>query len=420
MGSIIKRIWDVITGNWFWALADQGAASLGTFLTSIILARSLPPTEYGIFALICGVINFLNSLHSALVIVPLSTKGAWVEEHEIRRMTAASLILTTFLTIPLGIVLCGATWAIGRPGLAPWAILSLILWQFQETIRRAFMARLRHREAVFGDIISYLGQAGLVWIYAGNWKMSVKEAFILMAITSGAAGMLQMLQHGMRWMELAEVRQLGHVFWNLGRWVLMTNFVSLFLSQAYPWALAFFYSAAASAEFQAVSNILGITHPVAFGIGSLIYPAVARTRGERGEREATKIGFSYGIQGGMLLLPFYLILVIWPQWALQLFYGSNSPYLGLAGILRLFVICYLIGYLANLMVVILNSLERTRVAFFSQLASAMTTMFIGLPLTAWGGVAGATAAGGLTSLTRLMASGFFLRQPKASIGRPFS
>jgi O-antigen/teichoic acid export membrane protein len=394
----------------FWALVDQGAVSLGTFLTSVILARSLSPMGYGIFVLICSVINFLNSLHSALVTIPLSTRGARTEAHEIRRIATGSLILTTMLTLPLGAVMCAATWIVGRPRLAPWAIMLLVLWQVQETMRRAFMARLRHREAAWGDIISYLGQAALVWTSLRYWELTVEGALIMMAVTSGAAGLVQMVQHGLSWIEFTEIHLQAVVFWGLGRWMLMTSFVGIFLSQAYPWALAFFYGARVAAEFQAVSNILGISHPVAFGIGSLIYPAVARARGEHGERAATRIGFSYGLRGGMLLLPFYLILVIWPQSVLRLFYGAGSPYLDLSGILRLFVLAYLIGYLANLMVVILNSLERTRVAFLSQLASAITTIVIGLPLVIWGGIAGATAAGGLTSLTRLMASGFFLRQ----------
>jgi O-antigen/teichoic acid export membrane protein len=111
----------------------------------------------------------------------------------------------------------------------------------------------------------------------------------------------------------------------------------------------------------------------------------------------------------MLLLPFYLVLILWPQWALRLFYGADSSYLGLAGILRLFVLYYSIGYLSTFMMTILNGLEKTKVAFFSQLASAITTIVVGAPLTAWGGVVGATAGGGLTNLALLIASGFYLK-----------
>ncbi|HZF40982.1 MAG TPA: hypothetical protein VE715_19320, partial [Blastocatellia bacterium] len=98
--------------------------------------------------LICGVIYFLNSLHSAVVTTPLTIKGACAEESEIRRMASGALVLTALLTPPQAIVMCGAAWAVGRPGLAPWAITALIFWQFQEAIRRTFMARLRHREAI--------------------------------------------------------------------------------------------------------------------------------------------------------------------------------------------------------------------------------------------------------------------------------
>jgi O-antigen/teichoic acid export membrane protein len=139
-----------------------------------------------------------------------------------------------------------------------------------------------------------------------------------------------------------------------------------------------------------------------------------RANGERGNREATKIGFDYALQGGLLLLPFYLILILRPQWALQLFYGANSPYLGLTGILRLSALCYSIGFLSIFMMIILNGLEKTKAAFFSQLAGAITTIVVGAPLTAWGGVAGATAGGGLTTLAQLIVSGFYLRNSHKS------
>jgi O-antigen/teichoic acid export membrane protein len=414
--SSIKRVWTTKTGNGFWALTDQGIVSLGTFLTNVEMARSLPPAEYGIFALICGVFNFLNSLHSALIVVPMTTRGSWMETPQIQRVVTGSMALTVLLFLPQGLVVVAATWAVGRPQLAPWALVALILWQFQETVRRAFMARLRHREAALGDILSYLGQAGAVWICTTHWSLSVGKALILMAATSGIAGLAQMAQHGLARVAAAEIREQGRLFWQLGRWVLMTNFTGLFLSQAYPWSLATCYGPAASGQFQAAANILGISHPVAFGIGSLIYPVVARAKSEQGERAAAKVGVTYGIQGGMLLLPFYLALLIWPQAVLQLFYGAASPYVELTDILRLLVVCYLIGYLANLLVIILNSLERTRVAFFSQLASALTTMIVGLPLTVWGGVIGAAAGGSLTALARLMASGFFLKQTTTTSG----
>ncbi|HEY8459664.1 MAG TPA: hypothetical protein VIM99_04745 [Blastocatellia bacterium] len=407
--SFLSRALSVKNRSGFWALADQAAVSLGSFLTNVILARSLPPIEYGIFALICGVIYLLNNLHSAVVIVPLTTKGACAEENEIKRMATGALLLTVPLILPQAVVICLAAWAAGRPGLIPWVIAALIFWQFQEIIRRTFMARLRHREATWGDIARYLGQALIVWIYAAGQGISIEKTFAVMAFASGAVGLLQTIQHGLKWTAPAEVRRLAGAFWRMGRWVLMTNSAGMFIFQAYPWILAFFYTAAASAEFQSVGNILGVSNPIFIGIGSLIYPAVAKTSSELGNRAATRVGFGYALQGGMLLLPFYLILMLKPQWALQLFYGDDSPYLGLTGVLRLFVICYSIGYLSNFTVVILNSLQETKVAFFSQLAGAITVIVVGAPLTAWGGVAGAAVSGALTAMAQLIVGGFYLR-----------
>ena len=62
------------------SLADQGMVSLGNFLTQIILARKLAPGEYGIFALLFGVLFIMNVCHWALVAYPLSVRGSLADE----------------------------------------------------------------------------------------------------------------------------------------------------------------------------------------------------------------------------------------------------------------------------------------------------------------------------------------------------
>ncbi|HKX27321.1 MAG TPA: hypothetical protein VJ302_06495 [Blastocatellia bacterium] len=413
MASWIQKLRSKRASQGFWALSNQGILSLGTFLTSVAVARSLPPAEYGTFAIICGVTNFLNSMHSAVVIVPMLTRSAGGTTDEARRIAAGSMVLTAVLMLPL--LICGGAtaWALGRPELALWTILAMICWQFQETIRRVFMARLRHGEAAWGDALSYLGQAALIWGYSSRWPLSARNALIMMAFTSGVAGLIQTFQHGVRWMPVAQIIRLGETYWKLGRWVLLSNFSGVLMTQSYPWMLAVCYGTAASAQFQALINILGISHPVSFGIGGLLYPVVAQANGAHGQRAAIKVGLSYGLQGGLLLLPFYLLITIWPHGVLQTFYGAQSPYLELTGTLRLFALAYSISYLSHFMTVILNSLELTKIAFYTQVVGIATLVVVGLPLTIFGGVVGAVVASGLTTFTRLMVSGFYLTRSAA-------
>ena len=71
--------------------------------------------------------------------------------------------MTLLLLIPESIAIAWGTAAVMGWQLAPWAIAALIFWQLQETTRRALMARLEHRRAIIGDIVSYFGQVALVW-----------------------------------------------------------------------------------------------------------------------------------------------------------------------------------------------------------------------------------------------------------------
>jgi O-antigen/teichoic acid export membrane protein len=57
-------------------MADQAVVSAGNFVTAILLARAIAPSEYGIFALIYALMLFMVSVHSALVAYGLSLQGA--------------------------------------------------------------------------------------------------------------------------------------------------------------------------------------------------------------------------------------------------------------------------------------------------------------------------------------------------------
>ena len=86
-----------------WALADQGIVSLGNCATNVMLARSLAVAEFGIFALLLEAMLFLNSLQAALVIYPLSVRGAILDREGLRRLAGSCLMLTLALALPLGL-----------------------------------------------------------------------------------------------------------------------------------------------------------------------------------------------------------------------------------------------------------------------------------------------------------------------------
>ncbi len=396
-----------------WALADQGVVSLGTFATNLILARILPPEEYGVYVILFGVLLFLNSIQYAVITFPLTVKGATSDQDSIRRLASSSLLSSFGLALILGAAMFVAAKMVGRLQLAPWAVGALFFWQIQEVFRRALMAHQRYYEAMWGDALSYLGQAGLVFALSLEGHLSAQSTFIVIAATSGIAAVVQAIQLGLKSVNLSQVWHTVKDFWRLGSWLLWNSLVAIFFTYlAFSWTLAYFHGFKEAAALQAVLNILGASHPIIFGMRGLIVPAVARANRESGKDAAQWVAFGYALQGGILLVPYYAVIMLWPRILLTTFYGQSSPYIHLETPLRLFAPAFIFFFLSVVLTSLLDGLEETRRAFWAQLVGGFAFLIIGLPLVAWGGVTGVSIGRNFYGLTLVVACLIILRRTK--------
>jgi O-antigen/teichoic acid export membrane protein len=287
-----------------------------------------------------------------------------------------------------------------------------LFWQFQETLRRALISQLRHNEVVWGDGLSYLGQAAMVWFLTQEKWLSLDSVFVVMMLTSAAAAGLQAIQLGLKSMTFTELRVLIKNFWNFGRWILLTNLLSSLSIQVFPWSLKFFHGLQATASFQVVANVLGVSHPVLFSLGSLIIPAVVQANLRGGMEEVWQATWKYAFLGGALVLPYYAVLLCWPREILTAFYGSNSPYLhlGLETPLRLYVLSYALMYFSLALQALLYGLEDSRAVSLVQVISTLTGIILGIPLVMYNGVLGASLGAVCISISGVTAFSFLTRK----------
>jgi O-antigen/teichoic acid export membrane protein len=405
-----------LTLQGFWAIADQGVVSLGNFLTTIILARTVSPHEYGVWTVTFGLILFLNVLPASLITYPLVVRLASQNEDRAGELIVAALVLTTVLALPQMLVLFCVSSLIGGAALALWACFGLLLWQVQETTRRVLMARMAFRAALFTDAISYLGQAGLFSLMARSGTLSTHNGFAVIGLTCGLAALAQLLlirtQLRVRITGAIKIRDWMSTFWNTGRWVLGSNLLTNLSLHAAPWALFLLRGPAEAAGFQAVSNLMGVSHPIVLSLGNVVVPAAARARVTAGLLAARRVALRHGSQAGLLLLPFAVILLIFPRQLLGLFYSSTSPYAVLEGPLRLLTIVYVLRYFSMTLTFLLNALEKNRVQFVFELCGSLLLGGLVVPLVIWFGLSGAILAIGLLVAVRLTGNVLILRSVK--------
>ncbi len=393
-----------------WAITDQAIVSAGNAISNIYIGRTLDPSHHGLFGLVLSTMLYLNSLQAALVIYPLSVKGAVVDTARLRAFTGVCLMLTLLCGVPLAL----ATGLIGgifgeSATLAIWTALALLLWQLQETLRRILSARLRFKESVWGDGVRYLGQAAIIFFLAMSGMLTLTTAFATIAGTSVIAGLFQAWQVGIERPRWQDVKDFAYEFWCLGRWMLAGNVTLLVSTLGLEYALSLSWGLATMGQFQAMSTIVKLSHPLLFGIGAIITPVAARAFSDGGTKLARSLSAKYALQGLLLLLPFYGILLIIPTVALRLFYPNVEAYAGLGNELRIYVLWYMVLYAASVLGAYLSGLERARHHFHAQIIHAFGSAVIALPLTYFFGLSGMLIGGVIAKLTLCAAILYYIR-----------
>jgi O-antigen/teichoic acid export membrane protein len=379
----------LVDAHGFWALTDQGVVSLGNFATTIVLARALAPQEYGTWAVIFGLLLFLNVLHASLISYPLTLIAATGDDIESRSGFSAALGLTILLALPLGLVVISVSWLIGIPQVGLLAWLTLFAWQLQETTRRALIARFSCRKAIWGDAVSYLLQAAILWWLWRNGELTLARSFAVLAATYFVAAIVQAFQLGRLLNRPSLNVKQAREFWNTGRWVLWSNLATNFSIQAVPWALFVIRGPVEAAAFQAISNLQGVAHPVMLSLGNVVVPAAARARAREGLTAARRVAFKYAAQGGLLLLPFFAAQLIYPRQLLGIFYGSGSAYVVLDSALRFLTVAYAMHYFSLSVKFLLNALEENRGQFVAELCGSVVLAILVVPLVMFFGLRGA-------------------------------
>ena len=420
--------WDLPLSAWprllagrpaVWALTDQAASSLGNALTTLALARGLLQSEYGVFTLLYGLMWWIMNSYGAVVLYPLSVRGAPADLLTLRRLASEALVLGGLILLVLGLVMLPAASANGRADVGWWALAAIAVWQLQETLRRALQAHLRHRVAIVGDALSYLGQAVLLWGLVISGRLSLEVTFGVIALTSALAAILQAWQLRLRRPTLAGVRETAISAWQLGRWLLLSFALNGTAFLVLPWVLVLSAGPAQVANVQAATYPIMLTNALLLGTGNLLLPATARAQATDGLRRAVQVGLRIALPSTAPLLVYLAVLALWPGVALRLIYGPASPYVQLEPLLRILLAGWLFNFVSTLLLVILQALRENRRGFIATTTGALTVVLVGVPLTL-----GLQADG--VAIAQLVANGlrtavvvwFLVRLYRAAAGSP--
>jgi O-antigen/teichoic acid export membrane protein len=376
----------------FWTILDQAIVSAGTFLVNVLLARHLPPADYGIFSLLYSGLLTLQLFNATLLIYPLSIRLVTATDEQHAHLLVTALVLVGLLTVGLSAVLALVLLSFGKADLVAPAVACFLLWQIQESIRRGLFTRFRHRVAALGDAVSYIGQVVVVVLLLWGKSLTIESALYAMAATSAAAAIFQSLQVELKTDRRLDLRQAAVDCWSGGGGqALATGLLAQARSAVFPWALAIASGPAAAAAFQAVSNIINVSNPLMIGLGNVVPQAAAESIG-KGNDNAWRIVRSYMLLAIPIILGYSFIVSLNPEFVLRLLYGPTSGYLTLATPVRLLLAANILGFLCEFIIWFCHGVRLVRFALVINIVGFAASLFLMLPLVGSLGVNGGCIA----------------------------
>jgi O-antigen/teichoic acid export membrane protein len=391
-----------------WTLVDQGVVSLGNFILNVQLARDLAAADYGKFALFLGAIFALRCFDYSLISYPLSLRLSETSRDAHPSLLTNTALLAAMLAFALALPLAFGILLLEGNDILFAATACYLAWQMQETMRRCLLAEFRFRAAVTGDATSYIGQSIVIGVLASMSELTLVSALHAMSATfvAGALVHASKLQFGRP--NLACAASLARNYFSIGKWSLVYYEILILRAQFFPWTLAAIAGTAATATFQAASNISNFMNPIALGIGNAIPQAAALARQSSGVVAAWNVARGYLLFG---LPPIIIICasgLLAPQLILRLMYGAASPYLDATLCVQLLVVATAADYVAEMIGKSLLGLGAGKLAFLVNVVG-MVAAVLTLPLIITLGVVGASLGLAMANLVRFIAAWMAMR-----------
>jgi O-antigen/teichoic acid export membrane protein len=309
---------------------DQAIISLSNFLATIILARSVDPTQLGIYGVGFVTLRLIRSVQDGIIVQPLNVYGAGMDEASFRRYATSTSILQLALASATALIIYVCGWVLtllGNDTAGPtlyslW--FAFMGWQLQEYLRRMMYTRGYVLQAVVNTIIANAARLVLMVWWAEQGELSGiagLDAIAWGALVALIPGIWFTRSYWTR--NFANLRETWDRNWGFGRWVLGGSIASWISVEFYPILTAGMISFAAAGAYRALQNLVAPIHILLRATDTFLTPRASRLYTQNGERALERTMRLVYILAGIPTFIFLGLAVLFPVQLLSLLYGDT-------------------------------------------------------------------------------------------------
>lgn len=387
----------ILSRSSLWGVCDQALISATNFLTTIVIARSLSPTDFGAFTLAYTAIQLANSLQAALVTQPHNVIGATRSGTEYATYTTVTAISQLLFT---GVVASTAAVCAVVAAVAGWGIVSLLLalilalvaWQLQEFVRRVLYTEDRLALAFANDLLSYGVQAIVIFALGLAGQLTGARALIVVAITSALAAMWGCwgIRATLRYHYATRPGALKRGFaenWRFGKWLFGAALAAWTSDQCYPALVGGLVSVAATGSLRAVQTIMGPTHILLRAMSHSLTPRAARTYAAGGYPALRAFIRRVTLITAPVMFAYCLAIAVFAKPILTALYGDC--YRQYDWLLALIALSYALIYTRTPAIIALEARGISRPVFQTYVWLTLLVFTVGIGAVYWLGLPGA-------------------------------
>ena len=385
-----------------WSLAEQGIVSLGSFLLNIQLARSLPASEYGTFALVFSCVFLVQQCAISLLFYPMCQRIAASPREPEAPLVSITMTLLAGGSLVASLLLGGITVLAGRGDIAALAAAFCAFWQIQDALRRYLVSAGQYSAAMRANIVSYGGQAVAAFVVAHRDTALLADALFWMTAACGAGVLVQLRELRLPAPSFAGMPDLVRDYWRVGLWGMSGGLLMLLRVQIFPWLLGLLHGTAATASLQAILNIGNLTNPLLFALCNTISLSSIKTKAH-GNLTAWRASRFYMLIGAPFIIVYCAAVFAAPAAVLGLFYGPHSVYLADTLAVRIIMFSIVLNFMADTTSAFLYGIDGGRLSTVIALIGLAAAVLASVMVWPWG-VYGAAVGMLAANLVRLVAS----------------
>jgi O-antigen/teichoic acid export membrane protein len=375
------------------SILDHGLYSGANFILSVLLARWLLPSHYGVYSIAFAVYQFAYQAHNAIILEPMSVLGP---ANMYDRLTdylgdqiKLHFVLSLFASLVfciVGLIVLVFNQTLGMVLMLMGIALSLILLPL--LMRRAFYIFRKPEYALFGSVIYAMIVVGGLSVIRVATDVSVQIAFPLIGFAGLVSGLYLIGQMPRKRSASIPIVSIVLDNWVYGKWLLYSSLLIALAAQAQTFVVGSFLGLNDAGAFRALQNFIQPIILLFTAVSAFLLPSMSYDFG-KGDIIRLKRKGKYLFTFFLLIsIGFEIFLLIYSATLETVLYaGKFSSYVYLIPLWGLAPIAAVLTYVYYFL---LQSIQYPRAILIGSVGWSATSLISSLVLSFQWGVTGAT------------------------------